>query len=632
MAGRIKEEDVNTVRERARIDEVVRETVTLKSAGGGSFKGLCPFHEERTPSFHVTPSKNLFHCFSCGEGGDVITFVRKIDALSFTEAVEKLAAKYSIALRYEDGPSSGSSNQGQRAKLIEAHNLATKFYQEQLLKPEASHARKFLTERGFDESAWNQFGVGYSPSGWDSLRTFLKSKGFEEADLLAGGLLVQGQKGAYDRFRDRLMWPIRDSGGDTIGFGARKLSDSDQGPKYLNTPETPIYKKSQVLYGIDLARRDMAKQQIAVVVEGYTDVMACHLSGITTAVATCGTAFGSDHVKVLRRILMDDENKPASVIFTFDGDEAGKKAAIKAFNEDQKFAASTFVAVEPHGLDPCDLRLQGGAEAVQKLITAKVPLFEFVIRSTITDFDLTTAEGRVGAMRAVAPVIAGIKDPALRPEYSRTVAGWLGLDEATMRSEIKRIEKSNSETFGKQASSKTKTSTVSVQGIAPTAPEQSSPVDKRTALIEREALKSVLQWPSLVGNWFESLEDSLFTVPAAVEVYQACVAAGNPLEFSDSKSWVSAVLLAAPTDEVRAQIRALAIEPLPNDNPDEKYIQAVLARILEMDAARRVAQLKSELSRAEIEGDSTTQESLLAELLSLEAYRRSMRDYAIGDQ
>jgi DNA primase len=254
VAGKIREEDVTSVRERARIDEIVRETVTLKAAGGGSYKGLCPFHDERSPSFHVTPSKGLYHCFSCGEGGDVITFVRKIDALSFTEAVEKLAVKYGIVLRYEEGSGNSSGQQGQRARLIEAHKVAGAFYKSQLLTPEAQHARTFLTERGFDQASWDLFGVGYSPSGWDGLRNELRSKGFTEEEMITAGLAVSGQRGAYDRFRDRVMWPIRDSSGDTIGFGARKLTEADQGPKYLNTPETPIYRKSQVLYGIDLSR------------------------------------------------------------------------------------------------------------------------------------------------------------------------------------------------------------------------------------------------------------------------------------------------------------------------------------------------------------------------------------------
>ena len=614
MAGKIREEDVTTVRERARIDEVVRETVTLKVAGGGSYKGLCPFHDERSPSFHVTPSKGLYHCFSCGEGGDVITYVRKIDALSFTEAVEKLANKYGVTLRYEDGPSGGGSNQGQRSRLVEAHRIAAAFFQQQLLSPEAAHAREFLTQRGFDQASWDTFGVGYSPAGWDGLRTVLRGRGFSEEEMLTSGLAVAGQRGAYDRFRDRLMWPIRDSGGDVIGFGARKLSEADQGPKYLNTPETPIYRKSQVLYGIDLARRDMAKQQQAVVVEGYTDVMACHLSGITTAVATCGTAFGADHVKILRRILMDDENNHASVVFTFDGDAAGRKAALKAFNEDQKFVASTFVAVEPHGLDPCDLRLQQGPEAVKALIDAKVPLFEFVMRATIADFDLETAEGRVAAMRAVAPILKGIKDPALRPEYVRTVSGWLGMTEDAMRAEI-----------GEGARTQR-------SAPAPTATRQVRNVNGQDGFVEREALKCVLQAPQQVGAWFESLESSIFTVPVAGQVYEACVAAGNPLDFDSSAAWVQAVLDASQTDEVRSQVRALAVEPIPVHTPDERYVQAVLARLLELDAGRRIEEIKGALNRAEVTGTPDDQNRLLNDLLALEKYRRDMREFAVGDQ
>ena len=614
MAGRIREEDVTAVRERARIDEVVRETVTLRPAGGGSLKGLCPFHDERTPSFHVTPSKNLYHCFSCGEGGDIITFVRKIDALSFTEAVEKLAAKYGIHLRYEESSGGGrdAGRQGQRTRLVEAHKLAAAYYQDQLNSAAAAHAREFLTSRGFDAASWAHFGVGYSPAGWDGLTGHLRAKGFSAEELVAGGLAVAGQRGAYDRFRDRVMWPIRDSGGDTVGFGARKLSDSDTGPKYLNTPETPIYRKSHVLYGLDLARREMAKAHHAVIVEGYTDVMACHLAGVTTAVATCGTAFGGDHVKLLRRILMDDEASHAEVVFTFDGDAAGRKAALKAFSEDQNFVANTFVAVEPRGLDPCDLRQQFGDDAVRDLISARVPLFEFVIKSTLADFDLKTAEGRVFAMRAVAPVLAGIKDPALRPEYIRTVSGWLGMDEATVRESVGK--------GGRSAATSTP--------VAASAPRASSASD---LAIERTALKCVLQAPAAVGDWFESLEYSVFTAPPAVAIYGACVAAGDPRDFTDPAAWVQAVLAAAPDDATAGLVTALAVEPLPVDQPDERYVQAVLARLLELDAGRRVAAIKADLQRSEVLEGSAEQQELLTQLLSLEKYRRDMREFAVGD-
>ena len=616
MAGRIREEDVNTVRERAQIDEVVRETVTLKAAGGGSFKGLCPFHDERTPSFHVTPSKGLYHCFSCGEGGDVITYLRKIEALTFTEAVERLAEKYNIALRYEAGSGQSQTQPGQKSRLISAHKYAMAFYQEQLRKPEAVHAREFLTQRGFDEAAWDMFGVGYSPAGWDALSNHLQQKGFTSEELLVAGLAVSGQRGAYDRFRDRLMWPIRDAGSEPIGFGARKLSESDQGPKYLNTPETPIYRKSQVLYGLDLARREMAKTSQAVVVEGYTDVMACHLAGVTTAVATCGTAFGTDHVRILRRILLDDDVAQAQIVFTFDGDEAGRKAALKAFNEDQHFVASTYVAVEPHGLDPCDLRMQGGADAVQNLIANRIPLFEFVMRSVINDYDLLGPEGRVLAMRAVAPILAKIKDSALRPEYIRMVAGWLSLDEATIRTEVSR-------SGGKS----TVTSTPATPASARTVSSQPS---GSAGAVERAALKCVLQAPALVGEWFDSLEESVFTVPAAAAVYAACLRAGNPLDFTEAPKWIAAVI-AASDEETANHVRALAVEPMPIDRPDERYVQAVLARVLELDAGRRIDEIKATIQRNELQDDQEEQSRLLADLLALEQYRRAMREFAVGD-
>ena len=615
MAGRIREEDVNIVRERAQIDEVVRETVTLKPAGGGSFKGLCPFHDERSPSFHVTPSKGLYHCFSCGEGGDVITYVRKIDALTFTEAVERLAEKFNITLRYEEGSTQAPSQPGQRSRLIEMHKVAMAFYQQQLLLPEAAHAREFLTQRGFDQASWATFGVGYSPAGWDALSNVLRARGFTQDEALTSGLAVAGQRGAYDRFRDRVMWPIRDAGSDPIGFGARKLSEADQGPKYLNTPETPIYRKSQVLYGLDLARREMAKTHQAVIVEGYTDVMACHLAGITTAVATCGTAFGTDHVRILRRILLDDNLAQAQIVFTFDGDAAGRKAALKAFSEDQHFVASTYVAVEPHGLDPCDLRLQGGTQAVQDLINARVPLFEFVMRSTITDYDLAGAEGRVLAMRAVAPILAGIKDTALRPEYIRMVAGWLSLDEATIRQEISK------------SGGKITTSSQRPSGSAPTATTFGS---NNVGAVERTALKCVLQAPDQVGEWFGSLEESVFTVPAAAAVYAACIRAGNPLDYPDAPKWVQAVLQVAD-EETAQQVRALAVEPLPVDRPDERYVQAVLARVLELDAGRRIDEIKGTLQRSDLQEDADEQERLLGDLLALEQYRRAMREFAVGD-
>jgi DNA primase len=606
VAGRIRDEDIAAVRDRARIDDVVREYVTLKSAGGGSLKGLCPFHDERTPSFHVTPSRGMWYCFGCSEGGDVLNFVQKIDHLSFAEAVEKLAGRTGVQLRYVEGGAAVSKSTGQRTRLVEAHTIAAEFFRAQLEAPEAQPGRTFLTERGFDADAAARFGIGFAPKSWDALTSHLRSRGFSEAEILAGGLASQGNRGIYDRFRGRLVWPIRDLGGDVVGFGARRLLEDDDGPKYLNTPESPLYKKSQVLYGIDLARRDIAKEQQVVVVEGYTDVMACHLAGVTTAVATCGTAFGSDHIKVLRRLLMDDAAMRGSVVFTFDGDAAGQKAALKAFNEDQRFMAHTYVAVAKDGLDPCDLRLAQGDGAVRALVEDKVPLFEFAIKQTISAYDLNTAEGRIAALREAAPIISTIRDAALRPEYARRLAGWLGMD----ASEVTRVLGRSTAAPGART--------------APLAPNDP------TLAIERQALKCALQYPGHVYEWYSSVEDSAFTHPRAIAVHSAIAAAGGPSADRDGLSWIDAVLDACPDDDVRGSVRELAVDPIPADETTiHRYATGIIARLLERDAARRVEELRGRMQRSD--EDATQSQELLAEIMALEEYRRSLLREALGE-
>ena len=614
MAGRIRDDDVAAVRERSRIDEVVREVVTLKPAGGGSLKGLCPFHEERSPSFHVTPARGMYYCFGCGEGGDVITFVQKLDHLTFAEAVEKLAGKAGVELRYVEGGAAVNRQQGQRTRLVDAHKAAAAFYAEQLRSPDAAPGRSFLTERGFDEQAAAHFGVGFAPKGWDALTSHLRGRGFTDDELITAGLVSKGQRGMYDRFRGRLVWPIRDMGGETVGFGARRLFDDDEGPKYLNTPETPIYKKSQVLYGIDLARREIAKQQQAVIVEGYTDVMACHLAGIPTAVATCGTSFGAEHIKVLRRLLMDDDRMRGRVVFTFDGDAAGQKAALRAFEEDQRFVASTYVAVEPEGMDPCDLRLAKGDAAVTALVEARVPLFEFAIRSALTAFDLESAEGRIAALREAAPIVSRIKDPSLRPEYARMLAGWLGMDVETVLRAV---------------------SAKGGRGSTPAAPPLSDlptaarPVRRDPGhIVEREALKCALQEPVIVADWYASVESEAFTHPKARAVHEAVTAAGGPGPELTGLAWVDAVLAACPDDDVRRLVRELAVEPLPAETGDARFATSVIARLLELDASRRIEELRGRLQRTE--ADAPEYPAIFADLLALEEERRSLAEEARG--
>ena len=427
MAGRIRDEDIDIVRERSPIADVIGEHLQLRNAGGGSLKGLCPFHEEKTPSFNVTPARGLYFCFSCQEGGDVISFVQKIENLIFADAVERLAARGGIELRYEQGGHVPGREQGQRRRLLDAHRAAAEFFSERLRAPDAAPARAFLAERGFELADAERFGAGYAPAEWEALTSYLLRKGFTHQELLLGGLASEGRRGPVDRFRGRLVWPIRDVTGDVIAFGARKLTGGGDGPKYLNTPETPLFKKSSVLYGADLAKREIAQRRQAVIVEGYTDVMACHLAGVATAVATCGTSFGEGHVKILRRLLVDSDRFQGEVIFTFDGDAAGQRAALRAFGVEDRFVTQTFVAVQPDGLDPCDLRLARGDAAVRDLIARRVPLFEFAVRSVLTQHNLDTAEGQLAALDDAAPIVARIKDVGLRKRYAVNLDRWLGL-------------------------------------------------------------------------------------------------------------------------------------------------------------------------------------------------------------
>lgn len=607
MSGRIKDSDLAYVRDRSPIDEVVGEYVQLKNAGGGQKKGLCPFHDEKTPSFHVTPSKGFFHCFGCQTGGDVIAFVMKIDHLTFTEVVEKLAERIGYQLTYEAG-SAGSAPTGKRSRLVAANAAAARFYQEQLKSPDAAMGRDFLEKRGFDGESVRSFGVGFAPKEWDALTKALRAEGFTIEELTLAGLIKEGQRGPIDRFRYRLVWPIHDITGDVVGFGARKLAsdEEDNGPKYLNTPETPIYKKSQLLYGLDRAKKEIAKSRQVVVVEGYTDVMAAHLSGITTAVATCGTAFGDDHIRILRRLLMDDDSFRGEVIFTFDGDAAGQKAALRAFDDDQKFVTQTFVAVEPNGLDPCELRQKSGDGAVRDLIARRVPLFEFAIRTEIKKFDLTTPEGRVSALNSTAPLISKIRDASLRPEYVRTLAGWLGMDVEVVTAAVKK----NASKGGSVKSEESATSNW-----------RPDPNEPRLAL-EREVLKVRLQMPALARQWSE-VEPNAFSHPA-YERLRNYIDTQKNLESID----VSKI----DGEELRSFVTELLVEPVRTQGEiSDRYVSSIMARLNEVALSRSIAEIKSSLQRLNPVENEKEYGETFAKLVEMETKRRALRELAFGE-
>ncbi len=640
MAGLIREDDIALVRERARIDEVVSTYVTLRSAGGGSMKGLCPFHDERSPSFHVTPSRGFFHCFGCSEGGDVISFLQKIEGLGFTDAVERLAEKYGVQLRHVDGgATSPRRDTNLRPRMIEAHKVAAAYYVEQLGSAEAVTGRQFLDERGFDKDAAEIFGIGFSPRDGDALFKHLRQKGFKDEELVTGGLVAQGGHGHYDRFRGRLMWPIRDASGDVIGFGARRLFDDDRiEAKYLNTPETPIYKKSQVLYGIDLARRDIARASQAVVVEGYTDVMACHLSGVMTAVATCGTAFGEDHARVLRRLLHDHEEFRGEVIFTFDGDEAGQRAALRAFGGDQQFVGQTYVAIEPDGLDPCDLRLRAGDAAVRELVARRIPLYRFVLGNVVSRYDLDRADGRIDAMREAAKLVSSIRDRSKVDAFARELSGMVGLDVEETRSEVRRASRRGPEP---RRGAPHAGSRLDGPGRGPAGENGESrhaepPLpdlrDPRFSL-ERETLKLVVQHPLVVGHAAKDVDGDDFTHPTYRSVWDAVSACGGPSAAPGSEVWVSKLRESVSAEPVAQALNALAVEPLlAMREPDTAYVAAHVYRLQELTVMRRIADVKSKLQRTNPVDQATEYNRMFGELVALEQHRRHLRERAIGEE
>lgn len=628
MAGRISDRDIAAIRDRVRIDDVVGDYVQLRRAGADSLKGLCPFHNEKSPSFHVRPNHGHFHCFGCGEGGDVYAFVQKIEHVSFVEAVELLADRVGHTITYTGAGTSVQRDRGSRSRLIAANAAAAEFYAEQLSGPEAAPARKYLTDRNFDATAAKQFGCGYAPSGWDTLTKHLQRKGFEFKELEAAGLSRQGRRGPMDRFHRRLLWPIRTAAGEVIGFGARRLFDDDpMEAKYVNTPETVLYKKSHALFGIDLAKRDIAKGHQAVVVEGYTDVMAMHLAGVTTAVASCGTAFGDEHLAMLRRLMMDDKFFRGELIYVFDGDQAGRAAALKALDGEQQLAGQSFVAVAADGMDPCDLRLAHGDEALRDLVARRTPLFEFAIRTALDEMDLDSAEGRVGALRRCVPMVALIKDATLRDEYARQLAGWVGWDDVGQVIGRVRAEAKHPGQARKGGSR-----SPDVPGVR--AVSHPNPADP-TLWPQREALKAALQCPVLAGPVFDTLTAESFTHPGYAAVHAAIGAAGGTGGAGAAMAgaqWIDTVRRHATAPATVGLIHELSVETIRvDDDKLPRYIGGVLARLQEVWVGRQIAEVKSKLQRMSPVEHSDEYHALFGDLVAMEAYRRSLLQQASGD-
>ncbi|WP_448852262.1 DNA primase [Corynebacterium sp. 335C] len=637
--GRIPDSDIAAIRERTPIEEIVAEYVQLKPGGADSLKGLSPFKDERTPSFHVRPNHGYYHCFSTGKGGDVFSFLMELEHLTFPEAVEACAERIGYRINYEGGGTGRREEPGTRRRLVEANKAAHAFYMEQLTTKDAQVARDFLGDRGFTEEQWRHFGCGYAPDGWDTMTRHLQRKGFSAQELEKAGLSTMGRRGPIDRFRRRLLWPIRNLSGDVIGFGARKLFDDDKLGKYMNTPDTLLYHKSKVLFGLDLAKKDIAATRRAIVVEGYTDVMAMHAAGETTAVAACGTAFGEEHLTVLRRLLLDDSFFRGELIYTFDGDEAGQKAAMRAFEGDQRFTGQSYVAVAPEGMDPCDLRMRKGDAAVRELVASRTPIIEFVVRTLMAEYDLDQPGGRVEAVRRVVPVLAKMDDAALRDEYSREVAGWIGFsDEAEMvrmvreeaanptMDETQHRRQRREEERRRLEEAKERQREELRPGL-----HRPDPSDPRLH-VEREVLKLAVQEPGDVdGAMFDALDPEMFTHPAYRAVFDAIVAAGGLEQAAKAPMWAAGIASGMEDETARSLMPELGVEEIHVDaDARPGYSASLLARLQEVWVGEQIAQVKRVLQRMRPTDDEAAYRETFGDLLALENYRRLLFDTAVG--
>lgn len=431
MALFIPDNILDQILDRCDIAEIISSYIPLKRAGR-SFKALCPFHHEKTPSFIVNPDKGIFHCFGCGAGGNVISFIMKYERLEFPEVVKMLAAKTGIAL-----PEPAGRGQDESASLVNKlyliHELAAAYFREALVSSSGKQAREYLENRGVLSDAVNKFKLGFAANVWDGLLNYLKRKGFDGGLIEKAGLIIPKAEGPgyYDRFRNRLIFPIFNQRDKVIAFAGRVLDDSL--PKYMNSPETAIYNKSRTLYGLNFAKREIGDKDAAVIVEGYLDFLMPHQMGLQNIVASCGTALTQEHVRLLKRY-------SRNVVMVYDADKAGEMATLRGL--DLLLAEDMHIGIArlPKGFDPDSYVRKNGIEAFRKLIEKPASLFEYKLSLLRSAHGVETAESRVKVADEMLKTIARINNAVLKSEYIKRLAESLALDESAVRQEAKKAK------------------------------------------------------------------------------------------------------------------------------------------------------------------------------------------------
>jgi DNA primase len=601
MAGRILQDDIEALKRRADLADIVSDHTRLQRAGS-RLKGLCPFHQEKTPSFSLDPAQGVWHCFGCGEGGDTYTFLQKVEGLSFVEAVEQLARRVGYELRYEELSPGQKRSLGERSRLVAANAAAVEFFHSQLLVDAGAAARSYLEQRGFGRGDVERFRLGFAPLEWEALTQHLRAERFPDDTIRGTGLAVVGDRGLRDRFRGRLMFPIFDAQGEPIGFGGRVVPGLDYGghdpPKYLNTPETPLYKKHRVLYGLSWARAEMVRAGEVLVCEGYTDVIALHQAGLSNAVATCGTAVGGDHLRLLGRYA----NR---VVLAFDADDAGEKAAERVFDLTRGEDLDIRVLVMPRGEDPADVVRRGGAEAMRELVSSAEPVVRFMTRRAVDGHD-ETPEGRAAAADAAAAVVARIPDPVLRDQYTRWAADLVGVGLVVL---ARAVEEAGGD--------------LPAVEIGRPSPDDHARELPARAQLEREMLRVVLQRPDLLPERWADVKADDFAHPRARALFEAVQAAAGP------GAEVTAVLEACTDDDLRRLVRAVALEEFTVE-PDLPHVAMLVGRVLLHRLERDISQRKSELEAMNPTVDPAAYRERFEQLVALEARRRDLREAATG--
>ena len=595
--ARIRQDDVEAVRERTDIVRLIQQYVALKKAGR-SFSGLCPFHTEKTPSFSVDPGKQVFYCFGCGKGGSAYTFLQEIENLTFPEAVERLAGQAGITLRYE-GVSPGERRQASRRQALHRANArAGELYQRMLLEGrEAESARRYLERRGVSKESVEFFGVGFAPGYQDFLLRRMAGEFSPEILVEAGVAAKDARGGIRDRFRSRIMFPIHDLSGNAVGFGARLLEGD--GPKYLNSPETPVYRKGELLYNLHRAKGEVTRAGRAYVVEGYTDVIALHQAGIPLAVATCGTALGEGHFRLLSRF-------SRRAVLCFDADEAGARAAERAHGLFERFALEVSVLILPEGQDPADFVGAEGGEAFDALADRAQALVDYMLERTVGGQRLDTPEGKARAVREALPIVAGLTDPVLRSEYAGRLADLAEVGATDVRIELNRLDASGGAPRREAASA---------------APRQ-APAEARTPAreVEKEALKVLAQLPDIADRHGSAINEDHFTTERHRKAWNLLrEAPGHPAALADRA-----------TDRGQAELIAeLAVEPLKGDASDD-YAERVFARLEELRLDRKIRTMKKRLESLNPVTEADSFDPLFRELTDLTGRWREARTRAGG--